>query len=44
MSIGYYIALKAGEIADQVTALPVFTSPLVINSVTIISSLSFATF
>lgn len=44
MPIGYYIALKAGEIADQVTALPVFTLPLVINPVRIISSLLFAVF
>lgn len=36
MSIGYYIALKAGEIADKVTALPLFTSLLVINPVRII--------
>jgi len=44
MALGYYIALNAGKIADQVKALPVFTSSLVINPGRIMSSLSSAVF
>lgn len=44
MSIGYYIALKARELANWVTAFPVFTSPLVRNPNRFISRLSFAVF